>query len=121
MPLKISSQKLRIISGKWRSRKFSFPLLTGLRPTSDRVRETLFNWLAPYITQSHCLDLFAGSGILGIEALSRGASFVEFCDSSSLVIQHIQTLLETFANANVNITPVSYTHLDVYKRQIYRF
>jgi len=67
-------QKLRIIAGKWRSRQIGFVSAPGLRPTGDRIRETVFNWLAPYIDGAHCLDLFAGSGALGLEALSRGAS-----------------------------------------------
>lgn len=66
--------KLRIIGGRWRSRTLSFPVVDGLRPTGDRIRETLFNWLAPILPGSRCLDLFAGSGILGFEALSRGAA-----------------------------------------------
>lgn len=89
-----SKQKLRIISGKWRGRKFSFPAIPGLRPTPDRVRETLFNWLAPYLPGARCLDLFAGSGALGLEALSRGAAYVDFYDASLLVIKHLQTLLK---------------------------
>ena len=78
--------KIRIIGGKWRSRKIIFPDIPGLRPTSDRIRETLFNWLAPYVCNSHYLDLFAGSGALGFEALSRGASQVTFVDQSWQVI-----------------------------------
>lgn len=65
---------VRIIGGKWRGRKLRVPGLEGLRPTPDRVRETLFNWLAPAIAGSRCLDLFAGTGVLGIEAVSRGAA-----------------------------------------------
>ena len=64
---------LRIIAGEWRSRRFSFPEAPGLRPTPDRVRETLFNWLAPHIEAARVLDPFAGSGALFLEALSRGA------------------------------------------------
>jgi 16S rRNA (guanine966-N2)-methyltransferase len=71
---------LRIIGGEWRSRRIRFPGLTGLRPTPDRVRETLFNWLAPDLAGSRCLDLFAGSGALGLEALSRGAASVTFVE-----------------------------------------
>jgi 16S rRNA (guanine966-N2)-methyltransferase len=66
-------QKLRIIGGRWRGRMLSFPDLDGLRPTGNRVRETLFNWLMPSLPNSRCLDLFAGSGALGFEAISRGA------------------------------------------------
>jgi 16S rRNA (guanine966-N2)-methyltransferase len=71
---------LRIIGGQWRGRKLVFAPVPGLRPTTDRVRETLFNWLAPVIHQARCLDLFAGSGALGLEALSRGASYCDFVD-----------------------------------------
>ena len=67
-------QKLRIIGGQWRSRQISFAAAPGLRPTGDRIRETLFNWLAPYVPGAQCLDLFAGSGALGLEAISRGAA-----------------------------------------------
>lgn len=67
---------IRIIAGKWRSRKVSFLAKDQLRPTPDRVRETLFNWLAPYLVDAVCLDLYAGSGVLGFEALSRGAKSV---------------------------------------------
>ena len=72
-PKATQSNQLRIIAGLWRGRKLSFPDVDGLRPTGDRIRETLFNWLAPEIQGARCLDLFAGSGALGIEALSRGA------------------------------------------------
>ncbi len=68
------SQQLRIIGGRWRGRKFPFAELNGLRPTGDRIRETLFNWLAADIHGARCLDLFAGSGALSLEALSRGAA-----------------------------------------------
>jgi len=67
-------QKLRVIGGQWRSRQISFAAAPGLRPTGDRIRETLFNWLAPYVPGAQCLDLFAGSGALGFEAVSRGAA-----------------------------------------------
>ena len=71
-----SQNRLRIIGGEWRSRVLHFPDVPGLRPTPDRVRETLFNWLQPHIYAARCLDLFAGSGALGFEALSRGAAKV---------------------------------------------
>lgn len=67
---------VRIIAGAWRSRRLEFPSRLGLRPTPDRVRETLFNWLAPHLPGARCLDLFTGSGALGFEALSRGAARV---------------------------------------------
>lgn len=76
MPVRKSPNQVRIVGGQWRGRKLSFPDLPGLRPTPDRVRETLFNWLAPVIAGCRCLDLFAGSGALGFEAASRGAAEV---------------------------------------------
>jgi len=82
--------QLRIIGGRWRGRRLTFTATGGLRPTPDRVRETLFNWLAPVIRGAHCLDLFAGSGALGLEALSRGAARVDFVDSSATVRQEIE-------------------------------
>jgi 16S rRNA (guanine966-N2)-methyltransferase len=66
--------EVRIIGGTLRSRKIYFPDVSVLRPTPNRIRETLFNWLAPYIQGAYCLDLFAGSGALGFEAVSRGAT-----------------------------------------------
>lgn len=89
-----SSNQLRIIGGTWRSRRIAFPNVAGLRPSPDRVRETLFNWLAPIIEGSCCLDLYAGSGALGMEALSRGAASVTFVDADHLVIQQLQTNLK---------------------------
>jgi 16S rRNA (guanine966-N2)-methyltransferase len=75
-----TSGQLRIIGGRWRGRKLRFRASAGLRPTPDRVRETLFNWLSTRIASSRCLDLFAGSGALGLEALSRGAAHCCFVD-----------------------------------------
>jgi 16S rRNA (guanine966-N2)-methyltransferase len=70
----LKAGKVRIIGGKWRRRQLSFPGVNGLRPTPDAVRETVFNWLMPYIDDRICLDLYAGSGALGFEAVSRGAA-----------------------------------------------
>jgi 16S rRNA (guanine966-N2)-methyltransferase len=81
---------VRIIGGGWRGRRVNFPDIPGLRPTPDRVRETLFNWLQHDIVGSRCLDLFAGSGALGLEALSRGAKelvFVEQAVAASRALQ----------------------------------
>jgi 16S rRNA (guanine966-N2)-methyltransferase len=74
--------RLRIIAGKWRSRKLAFPDQVDLRPTPDRVRETLFNWLQTGMAGRRCLDLFAGSGALGFEAASRGAAEVVMVENS---------------------------------------
>lgn len=84
---------LRIIAGQWRGRKFRFPPL-DIRPTPDRVRETLFNWLAPRIEGARCLDLFAGSGALGLEALSRGAAAVSFVEQVRAAATAIERLLK---------------------------
>jgi len=73
---------VRIIGGSLRSRRVRFAALPGLRPTPDRMRETLFNWLSPYLPGAHCLDLFAGTGVLGFEAMSRGAASVTFVESN---------------------------------------
>lgn len=86
----------RIIAGRWRSRRLAFPPRPGVRPTGDRIRETLFNWLQPVIPGARCLDLFAGSGALGLEALSRGAAEAVFVDRDPACIEaigrHLQTL-----------------------------
>lgn len=89
-----STQQLRIIGGKWRGRKLSFPAVDGLRPTGDRVRETLFNWLQPVVPGARCLDMYAGSGALGLEALSRGAASVQFIDLDRHAAQHVQAHLQ---------------------------
>ncbi|MFJ3485681.1 16S rRNA (guanine(966)-N(2))-methyltransferase RsmD [Pseudomonas sp. NPDC090202] len=86
---------LRIIGGEWRSRRLSFPDAPGLRPTPDRVRETLFNWLAPYIEGARVLDPFAGSGALYLEALSRGASMGLALDANSVAISSLREHLGT--------------------------
>ena len=84
------ANQLRIIGGRWRGRKLSFPTIEGLRPTPDRVRETLFNWLADDIFGARCLDLFSGSGALGFEALSRGAGHVDMVDSAASASQQLR-------------------------------
>jgi 16S rRNA (guanine966-N2)-methyltransferase len=77
------ARQLRIIGGAWRGRRFRFPAAAEIRPTPDRVRETLFNWLGSRVSGARCLDLFAGSGALGLEALSRGAAGVTFVERDS--------------------------------------
>lgn len=89
--------RLRIIGGRWRGVPISFPDHIELRPSPDRVRETLFNWLAPIILDARCLDLFAGSGALGIEALSRGAAAAVFVERAAKVAQGIQHTLQRLA------------------------
>jgi len=88
--------QLRIIAGSWRGRKLSIAEVEGLRPTPDRVRETIFNWLQPFIGGARCLDLFSGSGALGFEAASRGAeqvTLVELNRSAVKKLSENQTLL----------------------------
>ncbi len=82
--------ELRIIGGDWRGRKLPTLDVPELRPTTDRVRETLFNWLMKDIHGAVCLDAFSGSGALGLEALSRGAHFVNFCDTNHALVKHLQ-------------------------------
>ncbi len=82
--------RLRIVAGKWRGRLLDIADAPGLRPTSERVRETLFNWLAPLVQGTRCLDLFAGTGALGFEALSRGATQVVFVENSRRVAKAIE-------------------------------
>jgi len=89
-------QVLRIIAGQWRGRKLHFPANPALRPTPDRVRETLFNWLMPVIDGARCLDLFAGSGVLGLEALSRGAAEAVFVDNHRISIDALQQACDLF-------------------------
>ncbi len=88
--------QLRIIGGEWRGRRLQFPAVTDLRPTPDRIRETLFNWLQMQIAGARCLDLFSGSGALGLEALSRGAREVVMVeqdrDAAAQIRHHLLTL-----------------------------
>ena len=84
--LKSAPQNVKIIAGRWRGTKLKVLLKEGVRPTSNRIRETLFNWLQTSIEGSHCLDMFAGSGALGFEAISRGASTVTLIDNDPAII-----------------------------------
>lgn len=84
---------LRIIGGRWRGRKITVVDASGLRPTGDRLRETLFNWLAPDIAGARCLDLFAGSGALGLEALSRDAASCLFVDNTPAVCRQLEAVV----------------------------
>lgn len=82
--------RLRIIGGDWRGRRLEFANTAGIRPTPDRVRETLFNWLQTSIIGARCLDMFAGSGALGLEALSRGAGQLVFVEQSPAAVSSIR-------------------------------
>ena len=92
--LKQGKQVLRIIGGEWRGRKLHFAAVKDCRPTPDRVRETLFNWLMHKTHGAHCLDLFSGSGALGLEALSRGAAHVLFVDIDADAIKSLEKTLK---------------------------
>ena len=98
--------KVRIIGGRWRSRLVEFPTVAGLRPTPDRVRETLFNWLQEEVAGSHCLDLFAGSGILGFEALSRGAAALVQVEQDGQVCHQLARSATALGCARVSPTAV---------------
>jgi len=94
------ASKLRIIGGEWRSRQLPIIELDGLRPTTDRVRETVFNWLSFEVPGARCLDLFSGSGALGLEALSRGAKECTFVELNRSVAQQIERNLSTLQASN---------------------
>jgi 16S rRNA (guanine966-N2)-methyltransferase len=91
---------LRIIGGMWRGRKLRFPADAPIRPTPDRVRETLFNWLSAKVQGAHCLDLFAGSGALGLEALSRGAADVTFVERDPAAARELRAHLAAWQAPN---------------------
>jgi len=97
--------RLRIVAGKWRNRLLPVPDEAGLRPTAERIRETLFNWLTPVIEGARCLDLFAGTGALGLEALSRGAASTVFVEKSARVAEQLRASIATLVadNASVHI------------------
>lgn len=103
--------QFRIIGGQWRSRKLGFFPAPGLRPTPDRVRETLFNWLAPVINGARVLDLFAGSGALGFEAASRGAARVTLVDNHPRAVSQLQQ----------NIRLLQATQMDVCQSDVLRY
>lgn len=97
------NQCIRIIGGQYRGKKLTFPVIDGLRPTPDRVRETLFNWLMHTIHDARCLDAFAGSGALGFEAFSRGAGSVVFIEKSHAAFAHLQKTAATFNSPKLTV------------------
>jgi len=97
------NQIIRIIGGKYRGKKLHFPLAEGLRPTPDRVRETLFNWLMNDICGSKCLDAFAGSGAIGFEAYSRGALSVKLLENNSKVYLNLRKEANHFNSPLISI------------------
>jgi 16S rRNA (guanine966-N2)-methyltransferase len=99
LPVPTGRNSVRIIAGAWRGRRIHFPDMPALRPTPDRVRETLFNWLQYSIADTRCLDLFAGSGALGLEALSRGARDVVFVEQFPAAAHAMQEQLVRFGGS----------------------
>ncbi len=97
------NQTIRIIGGKFRGKKLHFPDSEGLRPTPDRVRETLFNWLMHDIRDARCLDAFAGSGALGFEAHSRGAAHVVLLEQSPQVFNNLLKAAASFNSPDLTI------------------
>ncbi|OQX36812.1 MAG: 16S rRNA (guanine(966)-N(2))-methyltransferase RsmD [Oceanospirillales bacterium LUC14_002_19_P2] len=95
--------QLRIIGGTWRSRKLPVADVEGLRPTPDRVRETLFNWLTGWVDDARCLDAFSGTGALGLEALSRGASETVFLEYSAKAVQTLKSNLQALRADNAKV------------------
>ncbi len=98
-----SAGQIRIIAGKHKGRKLPVLMAEGLRPTTDRVKETVFNWLMPYIHQANCLDCFAGSGSLGFEAMSRGAAQVTLVELNRAAAKQLQANKELLKANNVNV------------------
>lgn len=96
-------QTIRIIGGQYRGKKIHFPSIEHLRPTPDRVRETLFNWLMHDIQQARCLDAFAGSGALGFEAVSRGAKQVVMIEQATAVVANLKQIAKTFPTTALSI------------------
>jgi len=101
-----SARTLRIIGGIWRGRRLRFPPTPQIRPTPDRVRETLFNWLAARVPGARCLDLFAGSGALGLEALSRGAAHVTFVERDLTAAREIRDRLAEWGARAASVEPI---------------
>lgn len=102
-PQHTSLGQIRIIGGKWRGRKLPVPDSDGLRPTTDRVRETLFNWLMPTIQGARCLDCFSGSGALGFEALSRYAGYATLIEHDRNVAKQLSANLALLQAENANV------------------
>ena len=100
----MTRNRVRIVGGAWRSRLIAFPPRKDLRPTPDRVRETLFNWLGQDLTGMSCLDLFAGSGALGFEAASRGARRVVMVENDATVFKALAASREALGAASVELT-----------------
>jgi 16S rRNA (guanine966-N2)-methyltransferase len=101
--MKRSAGEIRIIGGRLRGRRIAVPDAPGLRPTPDRVRETLFNWLAPHLAGARVLDLFAGTGALGLEAFSRGAAEVTLVEQQRVVLAALRESLQRLGIAQIQV------------------
>ncbi|QIV94260.1 16S rRNA (guanine(966)-N(2))-methyltransferase RsmD [Allofrancisella frigidaquae] len=99
----MKTNTVRVIAGKYKNRRLKFPDISGLRPTSDQLKETIFNWLAPYIDNSICIDAFAGSGSLGIEGLSRGATKAIFYELNIKAINQLKQNLQNLEISNFEL------------------
>ena len=116
MQVQNAKGEVRIIAGLWRGRKLPVLNAEGLRPTGDRVKETLFNWLMPYIVDSHCLDCFAGSGSLGFEALSRQAKQVTFLELDKNVANQLKKNLQTLKTTSEQAQVINQNSLEFLKQ-----
>ena len=102
----MKTNTIRVVAGKYKNRRLKFPNIDGLRPTSDQLKETIFNWLAPYIQNSVCIDAFAGSGSLGIESISRGAKKAIFYELNFKALKQIKENLKTLAIENFELNKI---------------
>lgn len=114
---KQQQNSVRIIAGKWRGRKLHFLDAEGLRPTPNRVRETIFNWLQPVIAGSVCIDCFAGSGALGFEAASRGAKKVTLVDPNPVAVRQLKQNKEKLEAENIEI--ITNSAVDYFQENIH--
>ena len=103
-PAEAAARSVRIIAGQWRGRRVAFQPVPGLRPTPDRVRETLFNWLQRSVVGARCLDLYAGTGALGFEALSRGAAESVFVERDPIAVRNLIAVAQTLGANQARIT-----------------
>jgi 16S rRNA (guanine966-N2)-methyltransferase len=110
--------QVRIIAGRWRGSRLPILDVPGLRPTSDRVRETLFNWLAPVLPGARCVDLFAGTGALGLEAASRGAASVQLIESQPQVAQQLKANVERLRGEQIEVTQIEVTQIEVIQIEV---
>lgn len=111
--------KVRIIGGEWRSRIITLPASSDVRPTPDRVRETVFNWLGQDLSGKNCLDLFAGSGAMGFEAASRGAAQVVMVESDPEVLKSLRTTIRTLSAPQIRLVPMDALKFVDFGRQLF--